>query len=454
MEGGLWAHAVDSGSDNKIGRLLGFAGIVFNPFTAITDTDLKERGALVVVFVTIWLLICRFHLRQSWKNYRNKLLKGKDPAKIDLKNRLKRLEDERVETQSIAEARRLLATEKNTLLLLGNSKPVRRALRHVKYLDEYWTTDNLWKSWSNYGRKVAATLLGCPMDGVIPTTNHLESFNGVLKRKHLRRWQNGGRRLRADVLIRILITHILPSIFQERRLYREQRERLAAQIRRLPGRQSLLQQQISGQRTPAIPSIAYMTPDQERHQRAATIIDQRQISAPTLLADKSGLVFTCYSSEALEVDSNPVQYTITILFSGVATCKCLDFRKHGGACKHLRAALIVLDSLRSRMNIPAIPIPQSWAEAHALENEMSILPEPSELPTQKAAAAVTDLLANDESCHATGQDSEEDDHGDDKSDNNSVATNESSDSEEDNDDDEDNDEPETSQVPQMSSSLQ
>jgi hypothetical protein len=40
---------------NGCGHLYGFAGIVFNPFTTITDTDLKERGALVVVFVTISL---------------------------------------------------------------------------------------------------------------------------------------------------------------------------------------------------------------------------------------------------------------------------------------------------------------------------------------------------------------------------------------------------------------
>jgi hypothetical protein len=81
------------------GHLYGFGGVVFNPRTAITDTDLKERGALVLVIPTIWLLICRFHLRQSWKNYRNKLLKGKGQLKIDLKNRLKRLEDDLVQTQ-------------------------------------------------------------------------------------------------------------------------------------------------------------------------------------------------------------------------------------------------------------------------------------------------------------------------------------------------------------------
>ncbi|KAJ7279631.1 hypothetical protein C8J57DRAFT_990137, partial [Mycena rebaudengoi] len=52
----------------KCGHLYGFAGVIFKPLTAITDTDLKERGALIIVFTTIWLLICRFHLRQSWKN--------------------------------------------------------------------------------------------------------------------------------------------------------------------------------------------------------------------------------------------------------------------------------------------------------------------------------------------------------------------------------------------------
>jgi hypothetical protein len=57
----------------KCGHLYGFAGVNYGPFTAITDTDMKERGALIIVFPIIWLLICRFHLRQSWKNHRNKL---------------------------------------------------------------------------------------------------------------------------------------------------------------------------------------------------------------------------------------------------------------------------------------------------------------------------------------------------------------------------------------------
>jgi hypothetical protein len=82
---------------------------------------------------------------------------------------------------------------------------------------------------------------------------------------------------------------------------------------------------------PTIPAVAYLTPDQQRDERAASLVYLRQISAPSLLPDDGGLTFQCYSSEALEDDPAPVQYTITILFNGAATCKCQDFQKHGGA---------------------------------------------------------------------------------------------------------------------------
>jgi hypothetical protein len=52
-----------------------------------------------------------------------------------------------------------------------------------------------------------------PIEGVLPTTNHLESFNAVLKTQHLPQWQRSGTRLRIDFLILILITKILPGIF-------------------------------------------------------------------------------------------------------------------------------------------------------------------------------------------------------------------------------------------------
>lgn len=40
----------------------------FIPFAAMTDTDAKERSALILVWPTIILLLCKFHLRQCWTN--------------------------------------------------------------------------------------------------------------------------------------------------------------------------------------------------------------------------------------------------------------------------------------------------------------------------------------------------------------------------------------------------
>ena len=48
-------------------------GEFFMPCTAMTDTDLKERGALVAVWPDIILLLCKFHVRQCWTNKRKAL---------------------------------------------------------------------------------------------------------------------------------------------------------------------------------------------------------------------------------------------------------------------------------------------------------------------------------------------------------------------------------------------
>jgi hypothetical protein len=387
---GAWKEAV-----TKCGEKHSFPGVIFCPFTCITDADLKERGALLAVFPSIWLLICRFHLRQSWKNHRNKLLKGKKRLKLDLKHRLKRLEDSLVKTQTVEEARTLLSQERDLLTQLGDGKTILNAIAHVDYLNDYWTSDNLWKSWSDFGRKVAASLLGCEMDGVIPTTNHLESFNGVLKRKHLRRWQNGGRRIRVDVLIQVLVIHILPSIFQERRLYREQEQRIADQVRQLPGGAKLAKNQAGRQ---IIPKIAYLVPDDQRTERALALLAANQIGVPDFVAATNTFVFACYSSEALEIDTQPVQYKISMGLDGVVTCTCPDFDKHGGACKHIRGGLLFLDKLRAHgLNIPMIPIPMSLTDAHALQTKTAIhRAEDSaasmDRPTVPAAAAISDLL--------------------------------------------------------------
>lgn len=49
--------------------------IPFGPKIAITDTDTKERGALSAVWPLVWLLLCKFHVRQCWTNKRKVVLK-------------------------------------------------------------------------------------------------------------------------------------------------------------------------------------------------------------------------------------------------------------------------------------------------------------------------------------------------------------------------------------------
>ncbi|CDO76392.1 hypothetical protein BN946_scf184937.g6 [Trametes cinnabarina] len=66
-------------------------GTSFAPRVAITDTDLKERGALLNIFPSIWLLLCKFHLRQSWRNHRSRVLKGNSAYHSDVRTRLRRL---------------------------------------------------------------------------------------------------------------------------------------------------------------------------------------------------------------------------------------------------------------------------------------------------------------------------------------------------------------------------
>jgi len=49
-------------------------GVEFTPHVVITDADTKERGTLTLVWLKIWLIICKFHLHQCWTNQRKKVL--------------------------------------------------------------------------------------------------------------------------------------------------------------------------------------------------------------------------------------------------------------------------------------------------------------------------------------------------------------------------------------------
>ena len=65
----------------------------FTPSVAITDTDTKERGALINTWLTITLLLCRFHLRQCWTNKRNILLKSKQGTNFFKAHVMSRIQD-------------------------------------------------------------------------------------------------------------------------------------------------------------------------------------------------------------------------------------------------------------------------------------------------------------------------------------------------------------------------
>lgn len=367
-------------------------GEAFEVWVAITDTDLIERSALILVFPHILLLICKFHLRQSWKNYRNKSLRGSTSEYDDIRQRLRRLEDLLVESEDILSARALVSNERESMMVLQDANECDSAvidgvLKYLEYLDTYWLRDNLWQSWSRAGRLRAAILMKRPINDVVPTTNHLESFNGVLKRKHLRRWQNNGRRLRLDILVQVLVLCALPSIFEQRSLEDLESRRWETLLHGLPGGSAIVNSTRQVRSDEPFVPLAYWSNDDERDRGAASLVAHNQISVPVINLDGRSYTFTCFSSISLAHDTNPITYAITIQEDGVTHCSCPDFQARGGACKHIRAAVVRAKVLRElqAIRIPDLRawIPNSLAEASSLYRQthtstFSLLPTSSE----------------------------------------------------------------------------
>lgn len=67
----------------------------FTPFAAMTDTDAKERSALLLVWPAIILLLCKFHRRQCWTNKFNSVvgsIKNDSIWKVDIESSLRSLQ--------------------------------------------------------------------------------------------------------------------------------------------------------------------------------------------------------------------------------------------------------------------------------------------------------------------------------------------------------------------------
>jgi hypothetical protein len=132
------------------------------------------------------------------------------------------------------------------------------------------------------------------------------------------------------------------------------------------------------------------------------LVKHKQISTPDPLP--SGFAFTCYSSIATEYDKAAVLYHIFVSRAGNSKCNCLDFQGRGGACKHIRAALISLNELRHQgYGIPPIHIPTSVDEARSLQHQQlsnflsPTLDNSNDItdPIQTAAVAVENALLTD-----------------------------------------------------------
>ncbi|KAJ7116155.1 hypothetical protein C8R43DRAFT_824503, partial [Mycena crocata] len=310
-----------------------------------TDTDTKERGALIDVWPNIWLLLCKFHLRQCWTNKRKalKLVPGIDESdfwKDYAHGQFLSLEVCLIETTKIGGAHQLIENERKNLeaLRIGAQHIISAGLKYLDYLVKTWMPEALWQSWSRHGRLYPSTILKCPVKEVLPTTNHLKLFNGLLKKKYLPRWQHSGTRLRIDFLILTLITKILPEIFNVRHSIQRYKSWLTNRFQNLGARQH--QQQSSPTRTGL---LCWWAPDSKWDAEAQSIVHLKRIYNINQALDRNQYDATCVSSRSVLGDPASQIYHIYIHRDGHAGCTCPDFATNGCACKHLRALRLIID---------------------------------------------------------------------------------------------------------------
>ncbi|KAJ3966696.1 hypothetical protein EV361DRAFT_766651, partial [Lentinula raphanica] len=326
----------------------------FEPFSCITDTDTKERGALIAVWPRIILLICKFHLRQCWTNNRKKLFRfnGPDYWKDLVRNNLYTLEVQLISSVKHTSAVSLIHTQRTFLqgLLADHQEGKRSAeagIEHLRYLEDYWLKLSLWQSWSEWGRLAAAAAIKIPVEGIIPTTNHLESFNMVLKKKYIEQHLRSGHRLRFDLLIALLITDILPKVYSRRRAMREHTSWLDTRFFKGAGAQNLseLQEKLSASRQEQariLRSVCWWSTNVKQDAQAREILQLNRLHSIANGSSPHTFTALCTSSQLNTV------YSLTLSPNGEGSCTCPYFYNEGGACKHLRAFRFCIDSWVSR----------------------------------------------------------------------------------------------------------
>lgn len=166
-----------------------------------------------------------------------------------------------------------------------------------------------------------------------------------------------------DVLVKSLATQILPAIFEQRTLEKSERNRIDELIRSVAGGAAVLAKRNSMARASPSPHC-FLAPDISCDSAAQQILEDGQLGSPALDANQTGLFFQCHSSIAIEQDTNAHIYTLWLGFTGRVYCQCLDFSQRGGACKHIRTAILRAHMLRiGGIALPDIPIPSSEGQS-------------------------------------------------------------------------------------------
>lgn len=254
---------------------------------------------------------------------------------------------------------KLLEDEEQILKAIATDDTGQKAcsagLAYLAYMRSQWMPRAMWEGWSRKGRIDAAKRMGIPVEGVLPTTNHLEAFNGSLKKNHLPQWQHSGARLRFDLLIFHLTCNILPRVYGRHRMLVGYRTWKTERFRPAAGGKDLhtlhrlgtdAAQSANSDNTAAVQPQRpwfYFQPDTRRDVEAEAIL-RRALLRPISSVIPFELWAECASSSSAPSNTPPILYQLTFHPSGSATCTCPDWLTRGGACKHLRAFRLVIDS--------------------------------------------------------------------------------------------------------------
>ena len=305
---------------------------------------------------------------------------------IDHKTALRLVDDERVNITAIAKQGPASETAAT------------RGIAFLDYMVATWMPEPLWQGWSRKGRTVAAALLKIPIEGVLPTTNHLESFNGLLKRKYIPRWQRTGARIRFDFLIHILISRILPEIYSLRRSQDQYLSWVTDRFKESAGGVDLTKVVNSkgtlsrGAGAASGAGLYWFEPNERRDGEAIAIINLGRMRdvRPSQLLDQ--IEANCATTSANLADPNHTKYNLSMYRNGVASCSCQDFMIRGGACKHLRALRLVVITWAEKGFIQPFHHPATLHEAQGLQVNTTQSPTQSDV-NSNSTSLLNDLFA-------------------------------------------------------------